>query len=506
MGAPQRVSLEVAGDSSKASSERQDSGRTVNLFPEVVNGKPALRAAPGFFRWADLSASAPADAQIRGFHTMGSRFFLVVGPKVLEVQRDLTLQSFFAATVLATLTTSKGRVGLSDNNNHLVVGDGLGFWTLDLATKTLAKVLDDPGDGEPIAGFYSVWLDGTTLFFEGGSSKYWYSEINDPTTVKGLSFFSAEFSPDATLAAHALNGEIVILGERSTEWHADTGDADNPFQRIGGGHVEYGCIGRWANCRYGDTVAMVGRTMDGQGRVYLLGGAGSEPQPISTPAVEKAIEKVLFGLYGKVEAVTMWAQQDGGHEFLFLNLPAAPATVNNLAQPSMTWCFDKATEAWHERAYSNPATGQFERILSDFHVLYNGRHYTGDYTAPNIYEMAHDYFRENTLPLVKLRTCPRLYFNGRRFRVTALEIRGETGRGRDGAVQGAEPQLMLRYRWDGKPWSNVITRPWGALGRPETRALFGPMGSGVDFEVEIACSEPIDFVLTSGWADVTMGA
>jgi hypothetical protein len=47
--------------------------------------------------------------------------------------------------------------------------------------------------------------------------------------------------------------------------------------------------------------------------------------------------------------------------------------------------------------------------------------------------------------------------------------------------------------------------PWGKIGVPQTRALFGPCGSGIDFELRVVCSEPIRFVLTGGWADVTVG-
>jgi hypothetical protein len=510
MPGKQRVPLGVVGPSSKAYSEAQQSARTVNLIPEVNDADAkaviALRAAPGFFRWADLSALVPSGAEIRGLHMMGERFFAVVGPKIVEVNRDLTLGSFSTITEFASLATSSGKVGISDNNAKLIVGDGTGFFALDLDTHTLTPILDDPGGGEPIVGYVSAWLDGTTLYFERDSSKYWYSALNDATTVNGLAFFSAEFNPDNTVGAHVVNGEIVILGQKSTEDHWDSGDADNPFQRISGGHIEYGCVGRWASCKLGNSVAMVGRSEQGQGIVYRLGGAGSQPVRISTPAVEKCIEKVLFAFNDVTELITLWAYADAGHEYLVVNLPAVPATNNNPAQPSMTWCFDTVTGLWHERGYTNPATGQYERILSDFHVLYNGRHYTGDYQHPYIYEMAHDYFRENTIPLVKTRECPHLYMQGRRFAVNRLEVVGETGAGRDGsATGGTDPQLVIQYRWDGKPWSNEVWRSWGKLGVPQTRALFGPCGSGIDFELRVVCSEPIRFVLTGGWADVTVG-
>jgi hypothetical protein len=120
--------------------------------------------------------------------------------------------------------------------------------------------------------------------------------------------------------------------------------------------------------------------------------------------------------------------------------------------------------------------------------------------------MAHDYFRENTIPLVKMREIEALTMGGLPFTVNSLEILGETGAGRDGsALGGTDPQLVIQYRWDRKPWSNEVWRPWGKIGQPETRALFGPCGRGRRFDLRISYSEPTRFVLTEGYANVTVG-
>jgi hypothetical protein len=279
----------------------------------------ALRAAPGFFRWADLSALGAIRREIRGLHMMGDRFFAVVGASVVEVQRNLALTSFSTINILATLSTTTGKVGMSDNNSKLVIGDGTGFFVLNLDTLVLSQVLDDPGDGEPILGYVSLWIDGTTLYFERDSSKYWYSELNDPTTVKGLSFFSAEFSPDNTVNAYNVNGEIVIRGEvhrmalghrrRGQPVPAHLGRASGVRLRRPLGQLQVRQFGRHDR-----------PLKQGQGKVYRLGGAGSQPVPISTPAVEKCIEKVLFAFNDVTELITMWAYADAGHDYLVLNL------------------------------------------------------------------------------------------------------------------------------------------------------------------------------------------
>jgi hypothetical protein len=52
---------------------------------------------------------------------MGNRLFVVAGTKVYEV----TSASFGTPTLRGVLAPSSGRVGMSDNNGKLIIGDGL---------------------------------------------------------------------------------------------------------------------------------------------------------------------------------------------------------------------------------------------------------------------------------------------------------------------------------------------------------------------------------------------
>lgn len=508
----QRVRLPLIGPSSKASSGAQQSAVTINMIPEVNDADAkavvALHSAPGFFRVADWSEQIAGTPQIRGFHKMGERFFAVIAEKICEVTFSPTLTAFSTLIEFGSLSTFSGRVGMSDNGGKLVIGDGTPFLVLDLDTHTLTPVLDE--DTDPIRGTFSRWIDGYTLYFQRDSGKYHYSELNDPTTVRGLNYLSAEGNPDNIEAAIVANREVIIVGSASTEWHANAGGADNAFERISGGYIEHGTAARWSVCAFDNTVVMVGKNAEGAGVVWRLGGAGAAFSRISTHAVEKCIAKVLFSSLDRrdlTEQITAFAYQDAGHSYYVLNLPAVLATVNSPAQRSMTWVYDAATQLWHERAYRNPDTGQFERILSDHHVLWKGRHYTGAYNLAHVYEMSLNYFRENTLELVKLReSAGPLNFGGKRFSLHKIGIEGEVGVGRDADVQGSHPQIMLQVSWDGGfTWSNEVWRSWGKIGERNCRAEWGPMGSGYDLVVRVSCSEPIRFVLTGGWADVTVG-
>lgn len=511
----QRVRLPLIGPSSKASSGAQQSAVTINMIPEVNDADAkavvALHSAPGFFRVADWSEQITGDPSNRGFHIMGGRFFAVIAEKVCEVTFDPRLIAFSTLIEFASLSTFSGRVGMSDNNGKLIIGDGTGFYVLDLDTHALSPVLNE--DTDIIRGTFSRFDDGYTLYFERDTGRYYYSELNDPATVRGLNYMTAEGSPDNTVAALVINREVIIFGTDSIEFHFNSGGSDNAFERISGGFIEHGCAARWSAVKFDNSAMFLGRNAEGQGIIWRLGSAGGAPSRVSTHAVEKCIAKVLFSSLDRrdlTEQITAFAYQDAGHSYYVLNLPAVLATVNSPAQRSMTWVYDAAVPqslAWTERAYRNPATGQFERILSDHHVLWKGRHYTGAYGRARVYEMSLTYFREDTDELVKLReSAGPLNFGGKLFAVHKIIIEGERGVGRDGGVQGSDPQIMLQVSWDGGfNWSNEVWRDWGKIGERNCKAEFGPMGSGYDLVVRVSCSEPIRFVLTGGWADVTVG-
>lgn len=510
MAQPQRVSVPLIGPSSKARFEDQQSGETINLYPETndpdAKAVIALHAVPGFFRVADLTTHIIGNPSNRGYHIMGGRFFAVIAEKICEIVVPADLTAFTAPLILATLSTFTGRVGLSDNNGKLVIGDGTGFYVLDLDTHALTPVLSVEGDA--IRGTISCWKDGYTLYFERDSSRYFYSTLNDPLTVDDLNFLSAEGSPDFTIAALNLNGEVLIAGTDSMEGHINTGGADNAFERRAGALQPIGCAARWSLVACDNACAMVSRNANGQGQVVRISSAGAAPLVISTPAVEHDLAKVLFSTLDRAdltEQITAFSYDESGHRFYVLNLPAVGATVNSPAQSSRTWVYDFVTGLWHRRGYTNPATGLFERILADHHVLWRGRHYVGPYNVAHILEMSHDYYRDNTLPLIKWReTAGPMSFQGRRWSLNRLEIQGNTGHGRDGGVQGSDPQVMVQFCWDGR-WSDPVPRGWGKIGERNARAVWDRCGSGYELVIRVVCSEPISFALTAGLADVTLG-
>ena len=116
------------GPSYEAVSIYQDSQECINFFPEVDPLKPpgsrgvvALYPTPGL----TLETNLPNAQEVRGMRTLsgGSQMVVVCGPYVYVLTSNLT------ASVVGLLSTSSGRVGISDNGLNAYIVDGVSRYT-----------------------------------------------------------------------------------------------------------------------------------------------------------------------------------------------------------------------------------------------------------------------------------------------------------------------------------------------------------------------------------------
>jgi hypothetical protein len=484
----QRIQIGLVGPSSHTIQDHQ-SARTLNMYPEVndadAKAPVALHSCPGLDLYADVSDYV-LGAQIRGMHRMGERLFIQAANAITEVRGQIDFYQY------ASLSTFKGRVGMSDNAGKVIVGDGTGFYVLDPNTPFTAPPVLSSGD--QILGTFSGFIDSRTIYVERDTGKFYYSALNDPTTVDGLNFATAEGDPDPIIALVIANREMIFLGPHSVEYWAPTGDADNPFQRISGGFSAHGCAARWSAQLFENSAVFVGQSDDGHGFVWRCGAAGSPPQRISSHAVDHDLTAALKNY--DHELITAYTYVERGHAFYVLNLPNGK-----------TWAYDSITGLWHERAHLNPHTGLFERGRPDVHAFWQGVHYVGVYDDAALYVQSRAIYANGGTPLVRLRETPHIHAQGRWMRFNSLTVDMEVGVGLDGAGQGGDPQLMLQYSDDGgHTWSNEITRSIGRIGATKTQVRFGPLGRSRDRVFRLSVSDPVPVTFVNAWADVDIAA
>jgi hypothetical protein len=125
------------GPSYEAVSIYQDAQECINFFPEVDPLKPpgsrgvvALYPTPGL----TLETNLPNAQEVRGMRTLsgGSQMVVVCGPYVYVLTSNLT------ASVVGLLSTSSGRVGISDNGLNAYIVDGVSRYTWRISSPSNA--------------------------------------------------------------------------------------------------------------------------------------------------------------------------------------------------------------------------------------------------------------------------------------------------------------------------------------------------------------------------------
>jgi hypothetical protein len=466
------------GPSYTLQSVNVDCQRCVNLYPELNElgtGKEgevaALVPTPGLRLLATIG-----DGPIRGmFRASNDEVFVVSGSKLYQVS------SAWAGTLLGTLNTSSGHVSMADNGTYLMIVDGTNGYTFNMSTDSFLTV----SDPEFQTADQVTFLDGYFLFNAAGTQNFFFSGLN-AVTFDGLDVAGVEGSPDHLVGLIANNQNVYLFGKQSTEVFQNTGDSDNPFQRIGGAVITAGCAAPFSIAKIGGSVFWLGGDESGSGVVYRT--QGYQAVRISTPA----IESVIRGLTAtQIEAAKGWTYQQGGHLFYVLNIPGA----------SSTWVYDAATSMWHERTYS----GLFgeARHRGDCHALAHGLNVVGDYEDGKLYALDPEKYTDNGTVITRTRTAPHLTRELRRVFHNKFELDMETGVGLDGTGQGTDPQAMLQWSNDGgHTWSDELWRDIGAIGQRKTRVIWRRLGSARDRVYRVKITEPVKVVLIG--ADLQM--
>lgn len=335
-----------------------------------------------------------------------------------------------------------------------------------------------------------ILVDGYFLF-TNGTNKFYASDLNG-LSVAALSFAGAEGDPDNIIGLISNQRDVWLFGDRSTELFVNTGNADFPFERVGGGFNEKGCLAKFSIAKIDNYVFWLGRDEFGQGVVYA--GHGLLPERISTHAIETAIQG-----YASPSAAKAFTYQSGGHSFYVLNFAEA------------TWVYDLSTKLWHERAYLN--AGTLERHRADVHAFVPAlnMHIVGDYSTGEVYKFNDDYYSDDGDAIARIRVAPHISNELKRIFYNKLQIDMETGVGLDGGVQGSDPQIIMQFSddgghtWSSEAWASA-EQTVGAIGAYRSRVIFRRLGKSRDRIFKITITDPVKVALIGAELDFIQGA
>lgn len=473
------LAIPFVGQAYEARSLNFSAQRCINLFLEVgLSGSKspaALFSTPGLTRLLEFP-NGPAP--VRGAIEFKGELWAVSGDKVFRVSAQMNV------TLMGAIATSSGPVSFAKNETQVAMVDGVLGYYFDLPSNTFGRITDPEF---PTGCRRISYLLSRFLVEAPQSQTISWSKIGDVRDWSGLDFASATASPDNIVSHLADHQELYVFGETTTQiFVAD----ENGFANSPNSSMQQGCAAAFSPASIDNSVVWLGRDELGQGVIWQTRG-GATPVRISNHGIEYAIAQ-----YSRIDDAIAYVYQQEGHLFYVLTFPEAMAT----------WVFDVASQAWHERAYMNPSTGELTRHRSNCHVMFNGRNVVGDWENGRLYALDLNAHTDDGDAILRLRSSPTLSQNQKRMVFRSVQVDVQVGTS-PATGQGSAPRGMLRYSDDsGHTWSNRRTETLGRIGQYWARCRFQRLGAGRNRVFEFSVSDPVPVVIMGAYADATAGS
>lgn len=411
-----------------------------------------------------------------------------------------TISTITRVGTLATLTTVSDH-GLTTGMQVTVSGalpaqyNGTYTVTVLNSTQYTYTMASDPGSSAAPVGSYVItsgfvritdpdFPGATTVTFLNGyfvvsvpnSAQFNISALYDGSSWDALDFATAESDPDNLVRVMAENGQLVLFGEKTTEFWGDSGAADFPFARIGASAIEWGLAARWSLTKYMDSLVFLRRNRLGQVQVCALQGYSATA--LSSPEMD-----YNFSQYGAVEDATAFSYMLAGHPFYVINFPTGDES----------WQFDGQSKSWSRRM-----SGEIGRYRGEMQANYLNRSYVSDATTGKIYLIDEETYTEDGETIVR-EWISRHQSTGDYSHFSQMWIEMEAGVGLVSG-QGENPKIMMSISRDGgHTWGAEIVREFGKIGEYRWRAVFNRLGRSRDWLYKFRVTDPVPTVFVAAW-------
>lgn len=377
------------GGTAEVRSGNQSVERSINFYTEAAPGTPKfptrLQYTPGYKPFAVVG-----DGPIRALFAMDGRAWCVTGSALYE------LFASGDAVLRGTTAVDGNPATISSNNkggNQLFITHGGYGYILDLTSNVVTQIGGDfLTDIAPVV--MGIFSDGYFLTLTRDTNKVFYSALEDGSSWDALDFFSVSTVADPLRAIAESHREIWCFGEHTTSVWQNVGDADDPFQPIGGVKIEQGISAPFSVANFDNSLMWVGGSKDGDRVLYKA--RGYSPDRISSHSIEWFLNN-----YPRTDDAIAWTYQDEGHLFYQLHLPSPPHPNRRVEHTSLV--FDAAMtqgNPWHERAVWDSTQLTWTPDVPRCHCYAFGRHLVGAYDGPAIYDMSLAYLDYTRVQLV----------------------------------------------------------------------------------------------------------
>lgn len=300
--------------------------------------------------------------------------------------------------------------------------------------------------------FTSITSLGQRLIATYGS-RFCFSDTLDFNNTTTLSFYTAESSPDALVAAVALQGSLYLFGTETIERWIETGSNDAPFRPQTGSVMNRGCLARDTIVQMDNTLVFVGDDYS----VYRLNGL--TPQIISKPWLTRKLR-------GESASDLVASRMEyEGHSFYCLN------------GANGCYVYDALTGEWFLWKTYLTNTWEWSQIIEAA-----GNHYAISRTGARFSQLSRDYVSDYQADAstfgteIVIEWTAHLPVMGGRAPISSIRIDGTKGRGAASNVNLDAYVAMALSKDNGITLGTYRSRSVGKQGEYSKRAIWRQNG------------------------------
>ena len=474
-----------------------------NVALETINTDPAYCAFTGSIATAGSVVTLTVSAVTSGSLSIGT---------------TITGTGIPANTIITALGTGTGGTG-----TYTLSGTSLTLASRTMYAHQFATLPTTDGAFE--GGQVVDVNDNYFIYSRPNSQQFAVSDILSPIT-QPLSFGSKFTSPDNLVSLIANNGQLYLLGEKSSEVWVDQGTFPLAYQRIPGSSTQQGIVAPFSVARLGNAFAYVSQNIRGVNQIVLMNGY--TPQRISTHAVENS----LLDQY-TADAIAYTYQLEG-HEVYVVSFP----TID------ITWAYDFTTGLWHKWLWVDD-NNKYHRHRSNCAAVFQGIVVVGDWENGNLYQLDQSVYQDNGKEIRRLRRAPHLVTDLQRQYFDELQLQFQPGVGTGGFSRDRNlylgnpytiplnlpltigvqeiyvlgnagqiaaddtlynPKAMLRWSNDGgSTWSKEYWQDIGMQGKYKHRSIWRRLGWSRDKIFEVVVTDPVKAVVVSANLKASVG-
>lgn len=391
---------------------------------------------------------------------------------------DNTLYSYSSNGTRAsrgTLNSSTGQVEFSLISNQITIVDSINIYNynIDTSTFTVVSDLDAPTTPKTTAA-----QDEIVLITPENSVTVYGSDISNGLSWNALSFGSKTTTSDYIQRLMAFNSRIWVIGTYNSEIWYNSGAATFSFEIVQGSSIKYGTPAKNSVAAGTQALYMLAQSKLGGLCVLSMNESGIVPTP------NQGVIEQINRLTTIVDAIG-YCYEKSGHEFYMLTFPTE----------GISFEYDITSDVWSSRtSYINSV---YTRDLGNCYSYCYGKHLVGSFNSGTIYSIDSTVYSENNTPMLKRIVTPPAYAEGKKVKVSKLQIDTEKS-------IGSNKTITLDVSFDSghtfsDSYSEIIPDAGG-------RMYWTRLGQTQDaFVFKLSTTMDAKFIVLGAFADVEVG-